>query len=159
MHFASCSQKKDNPFVEKIIGDYSRNSYFVLIGIKSSTATSMYLIENDDLFYYYHQQKGYNEKQYQEFIKPLLSEEKSIMVSSDDIKKYGFTAITSAKLEEEMKKDKSYLLQKYFANHVLKDGISIEERNVIIAVLFNWKIASRIDDESGYLIYHEQDHL
>ena len=156
MHLTSCSQKKDNAFVEKIISDYSRSSYYILINIESMGKTYPYLIENDDLFYYYHQQKGYNEKQYQEFIKPLINEEKPITVVTADINKYNFTVVDpNNTISEEIKKGKKYLLQKYFENRVLKDGTSIADRNNIISALFNWNIASRIDDESGYLIYYE----
>ena len=156
MHLTSCSQKKDNAFVEKIISDYSRSSYYILINIESMRKTYPYLIENDDLFYYYHQQKGYNEKQYQEFIKPLINEEKPITVVTADINKYNFTVVDANNtISEEIKKGKKYLLQKYFENRVLKDGTSIADRNNIISALFNWNIASRIDDESGYLIYYE----
>ena len=45
-------------------------------------------------------------------------------------------------------------MQKYFNNRVLKDGISVEDKNSILAALFQLKIASKIDDESGYLIYY-----
>jgi hypothetical protein len=155
MYLTCCSSpQKDSLFVEKIVNDYSRNSYFILIKVKSIDKFSYYLIENDDLLYYYHQLKGFNEKQYQDFIKPLIGKNKSIIVSNDDIGKYGFSAISSAELEEKGKNGKDYILQKYFRNHVLKDGISIEERNVIVGVLFNFQVASRIDDESGYLIYN-----
>ncbi len=156
MHFISCGQSYDNSFIEKITGDYSRNSYYILIDIKSLDKSSLYLIENDDLFYYFHQLKGYNEKQYQDFIRPLIKEGRSITVNESDIKKYGFTAIpANKKLAEDIKKGKDYLLQRYFKNRVLKDGVSTDESNNIIAALFNWRIASRIDDESGYLIYYE----
>ncbi|GEM_PF-1701912 len=156
MHLTSCSQKKDNLFVERIFSDYSRSSYYILINIESSGKPLPYLIENDDLFYYYHQQKGYNEKQYQEFIKPLINEGKSITVSASDINKYGFIIVhPNNKMREEIKKGKIFLLKKYFENRVLKEGTAIEDRNIIISALFNWNIASKIDDESGYLIYHE----
>ena len=155
IYLPSCSQSQNSPFVERIIGDYSRSSYYILVSIKSPNKDSLYLIENDDLFYYYHQKSGYSEKQYQEYIGPVINEVKSIIVADSDIKKYGFEVISLAKVESEMKKGRSYILQEYFENRILKDGISIEKRNLIIAALFRWKLASRIDDESGYLVYNE----
>ena len=86
----------------------------------------------------------------------MINEEKPITVVTADINKYNFTVVDpNNTISEEIKKGKKYLLQKYFENRVLKDGTSIADRNNIISALFNWNIASRIDDESGYLIYYE----
>src|SRR5688572_269196 len=108
----SCTQRNDNLFIERVTDDFSRSSYYILINIKSGSKTDQYLMENDDFFYYFHQQKGYTEKQYQEFIRSIIGDKRTLTVSNDDIKKYGFIAVRpSDKLTNEIKKGKNSLLQ------------------------------------------------
>lgn len=149
-----CSQKAYNPYLQMVSNDFSRNSYFIILNVIIEGQKGVYLIENDDLFYYYHQTKSFNEEQYKKQIIPLLSSQRSITLSSLEMSKYGFVKIVKAsqEIESDSTKGKEYFIKRYFSGRVLNDNISNDNRNSIIKILSNWGIASRIDDETGYLI-------
>ena len=50
----SNKQHVDDNFFNKITNDFSRNSYFILLRADLPDTTSEYLIENDDLFFFFH---------------------------------------------------------------------------------------------------------
>lgn len=149
----ACSQKHNEVFLTKVTEDFSRNSYFIIVKTGMQNNGTDYLIDNDDLFYFFHQTKGFDKNRYQKYLIPILQSNKSISVSDTDISKFGFIKLTrNEHVYAEAVKGKEAFVNNFFKGKVLKDGLSVEERNNIVQVLYNWQIATRIDDESGYLI-------
>ncbi len=150
---AAYSQKNDNIFFEKLLNDFSKNSYFILVKSDSQNKSTYYLIENDDLYYFFHETKGLDKTEYQKFMIPLLKYHKSIYLSNKDIFKFGFIKLTKNEhLGGKATIDKDAFVDNFFKGRVLKEGLSVEEKNYIVQVLFYWQIAAKIDDESGFLI-------
>jgi hypothetical protein len=146
-------QKKDSSFFDKLLNDFSRNSSFVLVKIVLENKGINYLIENDDLFYFFNQAKGLNRTQYQKFMMSILKSNQSINISRKDISKFGFLkVIANADVRAKFSKGKDSFVKYYFKEKVLKDGFTEEVKNNIVQALFYWQIVTRIDGESGVLI-------
>jgi hypothetical protein len=150
----SNQQQMPDSFFHRIVNDFSRNSYFILLNINvSDTSSSEYLIENDDLFFFFHQTQGWSESDYKTKVLPFLAGKEKIKISKSDLDLYHFSSVKpSINIEKDSEQGKDFFVSKYFSNRVLKESLSDEERNSIIKVLYSWKIASRLDDESGYLM-------
>lgn len=149
----SCSQSNSNSFVSKVINDFSRNSYFIILNTELSEGINISLIENDDLFYYFNQTKGYNEETYKKEIEIIMRERRVLKITDADFAKFEFIKVKSIPmLNKEAKKGKEFIVNKYFKNRVIVDNVSDDQKNFLIKMLFDWSVASRIDDETGYLI-------
>lgn len=149
----ACSQKRDSGFIAKITDDFSRNSYFIVLDVSLPAGITTSLIENDDLYYYFYKTKGYNENRYKEEIRMIIKKNKVLTVTNVYFSKFGFSKVENLqKLNDDAKKGKGFIMGKYFKNYIIKDGVTKNERNVLIKMLFDWNIPSKIDDESGYLI-------
>jgi hypothetical protein len=145
-------QDNDN-FFNRIVNDFSRSSYFIVLRADLPDTTSEYLIENDDLFFFFHQKQGWNENDYRTKVLPFLEGKEKLKINKSDIGTYHFNDIkTNRQLEEDAHKGKDFFISKYFSNKAIKENIPDDERNFIIKTLYAWKVASKIDDESGYLI-------
>lgn len=148
-----CSQNSASDFVDKVTSDFSRSSYFIIIRIKFPDGVTESLIENDDLYYFFHKTEGYDEARYKEEISNLIKTDHELNVSETDFSKFGFIKLARlSKLDEEAKMGKDFIVNKYFKNRVIVNGVTFNERNALIKLLFDWNIASKIDDETGYLI-------
>ena len=148
-----CSQQRNSMFLNTVLNDYSRNSYFISIKITVSNHTSLYLIKNSDLYFYFHETKNLTQNNYREQMLMFFDKNIPLMVTDNNVKKYGFINVLSNKfIDENAQKGKEYFLQKYFRNKVLTDRISETDKYYIIEILYNWSIASKIDDETGYLV-------
>lgn len=148
-----CSQNENSMFLDKILNDFSRNSYFVLINVTSSKGMSLFAIENDDLFYYFHQTKKVTEDEYKKKLLVLLTSKQSLNLDDEEIKKYGFIEVVQNMVIKEIsERGKKIFFNKYFTNCLLKEEIANIDKPYIIKVLYDWNIASRIDDETGYLM-------
>lgn len=135
-------------FYHKITNDFRDNSYFILIKLKNNRK---YVIENDDLFLYYWRTKKYSREQYIKEIKSMLSEH--AVVEIDKITSSFIKAPNLRIVNSYAKKGIDKFIDTYFDNRkTLKNGITDDERIAIIQKLFEWKIASYIDDETGYLV-------
>lgn len=152
----ACSQKHNEVFLSKVTGDFSRNSYFIIVKTGTQNKGTDYLIDNDDLFYFFRQTKGFDKTAYQKYMIPILQSNKSISVSDTDISRFGFIKLTrNEHVHAEAVKGKDAFVDNFFKGKILKDGLSVEQRNNIVQVLYDWQIATRIDDESGYLIMNK----
>lgn len=149
----ACSQSSKSGFVDKVTNDFSRNSYFIFLNVRLPEGITTSLIENDDLYYFFHKTKGYDEAKYKEDVGVIINKSKALSVAETDFSKFGFTRLVSIpKFKVEAKKGKDFIMGKYFKDHVIIDGIMEKERNALIRLLFDWNIPSKIDDETGYLI-------
>lgn len=149
----SCGQKKDKMFLDKVLNDYSRDSYFVVLKTKTANRTATSLIDNDDLYFYFYEKKGFDRKAYKDFMTSFINQPKVLELSKGDYEKYGFNEVRKDQyIDVDVSKGKDFFLNKYFKNQVIVDSITREKRNYIIKVLYDWQVATKIDDESGYLI-------
>ena len=144
---------QDMSFPEKILNDFDRNSRFVCINIKSLEYNGLVIIENDDLFFFLNQTQHFDKTKYKSFVKMKLEKKIFIDIGNVDLKKWNFFKLNSSqKVDKNAKKGIAKFIKIYFNNNVLKDGVTDNERIAIIRILFNNKISSYIDDETGYLI-------
>jgi hypothetical protein len=152
MLLSSCMHN-DSVFYDKITDDFDRNSWFISIELKSSDYNGKVIIENDDLFYYFNQTEKVDKEQYKKLIKERLESNSSIISGKEDLVKFNFTKVPIIEsVNKNAKKGLDKFIQIYFDGKVLKDGIADYERTAIIQKLFEWKIPTKIDDETGYLI-------
>lgn len=140
-------------FLDKVLNDYSRDSYFIVLKTATANRTTESLIDNDDLYFYFHEKKGFDKKAYKDFMSSFINQAKVLEVNKSDYEKYGFIEIKkNESIDTDAKKGKDFFLNKYFKNQVIVDDITKEKRDCIIKVLYDWQITTKIDDESGYLV-------
>lgn len=143
-----CNPMTDTYFIDKLTDDFGRYSLYISIKTEDNTK---YIIENDDLFFCLKNQNSLDKKQYQEYVKDNLTYGKSfkiINLNSNFIKVYNVPSV-----EAQAQKGIDKFIKKYFDNgKTLKDNISDREKVAIIQKLFEWKIACKIDCETGYLV-------
>jgi hypothetical protein len=148
----SCN-KMDDVFLNKILKDFDNYSYFVAIDVSSESFRGRTIIQNNDLFYYFEQTKGLNKEMYIDTMLMMFQENNPLKTENLDFEKWTFIKVRPiASITESAKKGTDEFIKAYFDGKVLKDGISDDERTAIINQLFEWKIASYIDDETGYLV-------
>lgn len=148
-----CIQKNDEYFFKKVLSDFSRNSYFVLINRTLAEETTGYIIKNDDLYSFIHKSSGVMQDEYVKKMSATLSKNESLQIVSKEIKAYSFfKVLPNEEISNDAEKGKSYFLEKYFNERVLKGGITDNDKYLIISILYQWRVACKIDDESGYLI-------
>jgi hypothetical protein len=97
-----------------------------------------------------------NEIEYINKFKNILYKKRAlnICITDDEMIKYGFVEVKKIEsVNINFKKGISEFIKTYFdSNKVIKDDITTDEENNIIQKLFINGIASKIDDETGYLI-------
>lgn len=102
-------------------------------------------------FYYLQKQNAVDKEQYQKEIKEKLIKGSSIDILNPNSSFIKVPNVPS--IETNVKKGIDEFIKTYFDNDkTLKDGITDDERTAIIQKLFEWKVASKIDDETGYLV-------
>jgi hypothetical protein len=151
----SCGQQTNTAFFDKVSTDFSRHSAFIAIQVRLPNGVISALIENDELYHFFTETKGYDKSKYLEEIRNTLISKKPIPVSDTDFGKYDFVKVDPVQdLQKEFKQGKVFILNKYFRDNVIVEGLSAEKKNALVNQLFNWNIATRIDDESGYLVIY-----
>lgn len=151
MLFSSC-MNNDPIFYNKVLNDFDGYSWFISIDVKSLGYKGKVVIENAELFYCLNQTQKIDKEEYIKILKKKLENNSAIEI--EDIKKYNFIKVPNVpSVETNTKEGIEKFINTYFnKGKVLKDGITDDERTVIIQKLFEWGIASKIDDETGYLI-------
>jgi hypothetical protein len=143
---------KDTLFYDKVTNDFDRYSYFLSIQLQSSNGKGRFIIENDDLYNYLQQSRKIDKEQYKKMIKDKLMNRLPLEINNNPTS--NFIKIPEIEsVNASTKKGIDEFIEIYFENEkVLKDGVTDNERTVIIQKLFEWGIMSKIDDETGYLI-------
>ncbi|MBI3141718.1 MAG: hypothetical protein HYZ16_02700, partial [Bacteroidetes bacterium] len=148
----SCTQK-DTMFLDKVLNDFDRYSYFVAVELESTDYKGRVIIENDDLYYYFEQSQSLNRSAYKDMMFNKLRSDEPLDIESADLERWNFYKIPSIpSVVQTAEKGVEEFIKTYFDGRVLKDGITDDERTVIIAKLYEWEIPSKIDDETGYLV-------
>jgi hypothetical protein len=143
----------DENFLDEVLSDSRRNSYFISLKIVVNKQSKNVIIENDDLFYYLFKTKEFNEKEYRLFLKKLIMNDSKLSVKESEIEKWNFTIVSNVKSVSDLaSKGQNEFISHYFDGQVLKDNLSENEKNAVIEQLFKWNIATNIDDETGYLV-------
>lgn len=140
-------------FYNKLLDDVDEHTYFITIKVKSIEFSGKVVVENSDLFYYFNEVKKMNKNDYKKMIIRNLERNSSIEFGDTDLMRWNLIkvpVINSINLNA--KKGLEQFIKIYFNGNVLKDGITDEERTVIIQKLFEWRILTVIDDETGYLL-------
>ena len=148
----------DSTFYNVVTADRSHCYIAVNTSIKDSTARVV--IPNDELFLYFNERKGFNRKQYKEFIIPVLKGNLTVPIDSIDLGKYDFKKINdNHTVNKYAKMGIDEFLKHYFTKIEDKRMLSIANKNLIgseeadvINALFNWRIPVTVDDETGFLI-------
>ncbi|MEE1945060.1 hypothetical protein VRU48_08075 [Pedobacter sp. KR3-3] len=150
--FVLCSHP--NLFYEKLLNDFDRNSWFVCINASFGTEKRQIIIENDDLFYLVNEKNKINKTKYYELIKGRLLKNETISLPKINLEKLNILEMQKAdKIEKDAKKGLEAFLKIYFTNRMLKKEF-IDYQNAIIYQLFKWKVLTKIDDVSGFLIFY-----
>lgn len=151
MLFSSCMN--NNPkFYDKVLNDFEGYSWFISINVKSLGYNGEVVIENAELFYCLNKTQKIEKQEYLKILKKKL--ENNLAIEIEDIEKYSFIKVPIvSSVEANSKEGLEKFINIYFnKGKVLKDGITDDERTVIIQKLFEWEIASKLDDETGYLV-------
>lgn len=147
-----CNQMND-VFLNKVLNDFDNFSYFVAVDVVSISFSGRAIIQNNDLFYYFEQTEGLNKEMYIEKMLMLFRKNNPLKLENSDFEKWTFIKVNSiTTVNEDARNEAEEFIKIYFDRNVLKDGISDDERTAIINQLFEWEIASYIDDETGYLV-------
>lgn len=154
---SSCTMNKDTSFYQKVINDFDRYSYFISIEVHSEKYNGKFIIENDDLYSYLQQTQKIDREKYKAIIKEKLINHSSLELSNSTQSQSNFIKVPEIEsVNANAKKGTDEFIKIYFDNgKVLKDGITDDERTAVIQKLFEWEVASKIDDETGYLILNK----
>jgi hypothetical protein len=140
--------KSQPSFYDRVTSDFNRHSYFLLLKTEDNKC---YIIENARLYFLLHDIKGYTKEQYINEIKSLLINKKKFNLLNLNSE---FSQVPDIiEVIENYKKGLSEFIYIYFNdNFILKDSISDDEKLLIIKILFENGILTKIDCETGYLI-------
>jgi len=139
-------------FLDKVLTDFRDGSFYLSFNIESPEIYGEVIIENTDFYYYLNQKEGIGKDAYQTFVRGLLQENRVILIDTN-LSDWGFTPVVPVvRIESYSKLGVDNFIYQFFEGNVLKDGITDDERPAILNQLFKWKIASNIDDETGFMV-------
>lgn len=149
-----CFCVHNNPtFYDKLLDRVDGHTYFITIKVKSREFSGKVVVENSDLFYYFNQEKKMSKTDYKKMIIQHIEHNSSIDIGNADLVRWGLVKVPLIRsVNLNAKKGLEHFIKIYFNGNILKDGITDKERTVIIQKLFEWRILTVIDDETGYLL-------
>lgn len=151
--YYAISMDNDTIFYNKVLNDFSNHSYFLHVQIKSKEYSGDAIIENESLFYFLYKTRKINKMDYVIFMKNAIMNNDTLSIGDYNLEEWGFSIVSKS---EEVDSIAYYgidsFIRHYFIKNVMIDGVSDEKRSSIILWLFKWKIPSKIDDETGFLI-------
>lgn len=142
-------------FIKKVISDFhSRYTSFILLEVESEGYKGEVVIENDDLYYYYNQTKGFDQKEYQNIIYQILREKSPVKINKEDFDRFNFLKVPNdPAVIANAKMGVKHFIKTYFDKRkVSKDNITEDQRRAIISQLYKFNVLSWIDCETGYLL-------
>ncbi|CAN5627244.1 hypothetical protein BH20ACI4_BH20ACI4_32080 [soil metagenome] len=156
--FIQFSFAQVNDFYETVLSDFRGNSAFIALDIVSSEYSGRIIIENAHLYVLLNRAKGFDENAYQSFMKNLLQDKKKLCLCDADFTNIRFYKVKNLPIISEYEnKGMNEFIKHFFIKIDEKylmglEKFSLDERSAVVSKLFEWKIATFIDDESGYLI-------
>jgi hypothetical protein len=144
---------KHDRFASYVLNDFDRYSAFLAVDVISDEYSGPVIIQNGDLYYFLNQTSGFNKAKYKASMTKLLLTKAKLRIGKTPLSKWGFLKVSKSDgVLGAGKNGAGSFVSHYFTNGVLNDGIADEDRNAIISTLFEWRIPSRIDDLTGYLV-------
>lgn len=148
-------QSSNNDFYEKVtnIQIYlGRTDYYLALECHFKNDSGSYVIKNNKLYSYLKHRLKIEKDEYKEYINLILHNKMPLKL--EDTNPGMFIKVqNSVRIDSFGFNDTDEFISTYFTNGVvLRDGIDAPEKAAIIYKLFNWKIASYVDDETGYLV-------
>lgn len=159
-------QKED--FYDKVLDDMQcMYCSHIAIEVESSVYTGRVTIDNNELYFFLNNTKGYDKTVYKNFVKKLLinkeklklddaflsDSKETILVKTTNLVRFEIVK-DSDEIKEIAAKGKEEFIKHYFRKpsnlFVINKGI--KDWNSIINKLFEWQIATFIDDETGFLV-------
>ena len=155
LFIASHCLGQSGDFYDKVLRDQGNHSFFIAVDVVSSEYTGRVIIQNGDLLYFLNQTKGLDAEGYRAFMRAQLSNKTRLNIGDARLSKWGFIKVVDVgSVRKQASKGIEEFIRHYFRGRVIKDGIGDEMRNAIINRLFEWGIASKTDDETGYLVVY-----
>lgn len=147
------SFSQNGEYYTKVLTNLKSNGYFLSINVTSTSYIGKIVIENADFYFFLKDTKRIRHKKYIKQLKKYLETETPMPIDNVFFKEYKFAKVASSEeIEQDFKLGKTYFLEKYFSNRVLKKSYPIETELIIIDKLFLLNILCFTDDESGALV-------
>ena len=153
---SSCNGQESN-FIDKILSDFSDNSFHLKLTIAVDKIPKTVIIENDDFYMYVKNQKNLDKAAYSIYVKNLLIGKEILTLNTSELVKWGFiTPHQEFDVHKRKAEGKNKFLEYYFnSNKVVKEGFEQPTQFNLIEILFDWQLVCKFDDETGYLIFKQ----
>lgn len=150
----NCFLIQSNDFIEEVTNDFKMNSNFLKLNIESSGYKGSVIIENDDFYLYYYNIYHKDKEHYKLYVKNILKKNSVVDIGNENTDKWNFIKVNgSKKVNNNLKNGLKKFINTYFnQGKVIKKIVTDKEQNFIIKILFEHKIATYVDDETGYLV-------
>ena len=145
----------NSSFYDKILTNVARDNHFIIINVANKKDSGQYAVAIDDLYWYLHQARKINKKEFQLMVKKKLIDNDTFNFKSHVLSDFSFRKTPKInKIANWKFKDKRKLIEKYFypEEFNFKQNVTIEEQNALIAKLFSWKIPTHIQSYSGLVM-------
>jgi hypothetical protein len=150
--FIACTNP-NSQFFNNVLNDFDLTSYFIAIDIKSPFYIGRTIIENDDLYRFLHQTKGFDRDKYKSFMKRILIHNKTLKVDEKDIELWKFKKVYEVEsVIQVANKARDNFIANYFNGTVMNYGILEKECNAVINQLFYWGIPAKFDKMTGEVV-------
>jgi hypothetical protein len=150
--FISCTNP-NSQFFNYVLNDFDSSSYFIAVDIKSPFYKGRSIIENDDLYRFLHQVKGFDRDKYKSFMKRILVHNRTLKVEEKDIELWKFMKVSEVEsVIQVANKARDNFIAFYFNGTVMNYGIPEKERNAVINQLFYWGIPAKFDKMTGDVV-------
>lgn len=140
-------------FLNKVLGDRGRHSFYVAVQVNSVNYRGMVIAENGVLFRCLNRTKGLSHAQYQTIIKEILLKKKSLMLGNLNLREWGLLPVEkNSRVDSIAERGVNEFLSHYFQEKVIRPDIDFAEKKAVIAKLFEFEVPVCTDDESGVFI-------
>jgi len=151
---------KGQNFAKKVISDFDRHSFYILIKVESPKYKGDVVIENGALCYYFNQTQNIEQKKYQRIIYQILQKKLTLKINEEDFAQFGFFMVPDDTIvAANAQKGVVDFIEIYFNGNVLKKDITYDKHSAIISELYKFNVACKIDCESGYLVIYPANNV
>lgn len=148
----SCTEK-DNSFYDKVLGDFGRHSDFIAIDIRSHQYTGRAIIENNDLYTFLNNTKGWDTTVYKSKIEKILLHRRKLNLGNADLLKAKFFKVREMNtVYLKAAKGVNSFISDYFDGTVFNYSVPEDEMYAVIDQLFYWNVPVKFDNISGQLL-------
>jgi hypothetical protein len=145
--------KANDDFYDLVLGNFGMHSSFIAFDVESNDFDGKVIIENTSFYIYLKNYKNIDRNNYKKFVKQMIINNEKLNLSKVELVKWRFIAIKEIdEVNEYAAKGQEVFINHFFPKGIIVDRASLDVRNAVASKLFEWKVASYIDDESGYLV-------